>query len=495
MRKYRFSIMVILVFTLWFYNLGLASTISNDIVFVIDNSESMKKGDPHSLTKSAVTDFINNLSDDTQIAVVIFDHRVNLAIPLTVVSEANKNIILASLDSIDYKGTLTNIPDALKQAVFEVKDNGQKASIKSIVLITDGVVDTGDKSRDKTNMEELLKKLPNAAARFGIKIFGISFTDAADSELIQQLVQKTEGEYFNALTSEEIPEIFSRIYQHITGKEPGLTKLNPKSPKPPPVAFEESAQKFPLETPPKPVIEQSPIYMTEKPEPTPDTVKSVSEESKPATSVKHVMKKPGGLKPVSNRTKMRRFPLPLPIMVLIAVGFIVTVIFILSRFRRRKATTPVSTPRRRSSPPTTPAPVRSRPIPDKPQIKESAEYMPEALLRDISGVTGEETYKLNETNTNIGRKEKINQIVIKQDTISRQHAVIEYKEYSFWVNDKESSNGTFLNGEKIINEMQLNNGDTISVDVYDFEFVLPGLESAKGDMDKTIFRNSYDIEG
>ena len=120
--------------------------------------------------------------------------------------------------------------------------------------------------------------------------------------------------------------------------------------------------------------------------------------------------------------------------------------------------------------------------------------MPEALLRDVSGVTGEDTYKISEKNTKIGRKEKINQIVINQDTISRQHAVIEYKNYAYWISDQDSSNGTFLNGEKIANEMRLSNGDTISIDVYDFEFILPGLESVKGDVDKTVFRKTQDLE-
>lgn len=501
MKKYKIVLTVTLILMLLYCNLGLASTISNDIVLVIDNSGSMKKGDPHFLTKKAVAEFVKKLSDDTQVAILIFDHRVNLAVPLTIVSEVNKEAILASLDHIDYRGILTNIPDAMKQAIFELKKNGQDKSQKSIIFITDGVVDTGKKSRDIEKTEWLLKKLPNGAAKHEIKIFGIAFTDLADFELIQSLVQKTNGEYFKALTSEEIPEIFFQIYQHIMGKKPESVETDRMPPKAPPAIPQEPEsseleifrEKSPIEpkvpehslkAPPKSEIEQSPIYITEKPAPTPDPVKDVMEEPEPAAPpVKHVMKKPGDLKPVPAKFKSKKFPLPLPIIILIAVVFLIAAMVILSRYRRRKTDAPAPTSRSQPAPP----------VPERP-IGVSAEFMPEALLRDVSGVTGEDTYKISEKNTKIGRKEKINQIVINQDTISRQHAVIEYKNYAYWISDQDSSNGTFLNGEKITNEMRLSNGDTISIDVYDFEFILPGLESVKGDVDKTVFRKTQDLE-
>ncbi len=497
----RFLPMATIIFMLLYCGLCFASTISNDIVFMIDNSGSMKKGDPHFLTKTAVTEFVKKLSDDTQVAVLIFDHRVNLAIPLTIASEANKEAILASFDNIDYKGILTNIPDAMKQAIIELKTNGQDKSQKSIVFITDGVVDTGKKSRDIEKTRWMQKKMSEGVAKSGIKIFGIAFTNLADFELIQSLVQKTNGEYFDALTSEEIPKVFSQVYQHIIGKEPELAQLSQISPKASPIIPQESeSSKFEgsrekphielkepehsVQAPPQSEIEQSPIYVTEKPEPTPDPVKDVTEKPEPATPpIKHVMKKPGDLRPAPATPKSRKLPLPLPIIILIAVIFLISTIVILSRSRRRKVSALAPRPQR---PP--PPPVSERPK------GVSAEFMPEALLRDVSEVTGEDTYKIKEKKTKIGRKEKINQIVINQDTISRQHAIIEYRDYVYWIIDQDSANSTFLNGQKIVNEMRLNHGDTISFDVYDFEFILPGIESAKSDVDKTVFRRSDDLE-
>ena len=135
MKKYTFSSMVALVSILLYCCISFASTVPKDIVIMIDNSGSMKKGDPHFLTKDAVDEFVKKLSDDTQVAVLIFDQRVNLAISLTTVSEATKEDILASFDYIDYKGKLTNIPAAMERAIYELKTKGQEESQKSIIFI------------------------------------------------------------------------------------------------------------------------------------------------------------------------------------------------------------------------------------------------------------------------------------------------------------------------------------------------------------------------
>lgn len=440
MKKYRFSSLVTLIFMLLYGDLGLASTISKDIVLIIDNSGSMKKGDPHFLTRSAVTEFVKNLSDDTQVAVLIFDHRVNLAVPLTIVSEANKEAILASFDNIDYRGILTNLPAAMEMAIYELKTKGQESSKKSIIFITDGIVDTGNKQRDIEKTRWLRENLSEEAAVHGIKIFGIAFTNLADFELIQSLAQKTKGEYFRVLIPEEILEVFPRIHQLIVSMEP--ESVEPVRP-PLTVEPERSILEVPSAVLSEPEIEKSPIYVTEAPKPTPIPVKSKK--------------------------------LNLSIIMLIALAlaaFTVIAVFLL-RSRWKPSIVP--------------------PMPEG-RVGVTDEFLPEASLRDVSVITGEDTYKISEKITKIGRKEKINQIIINQETISRQHAIIEYKNFAYWISDQDSSNGTFLNGEKIINEMQLNNGDIISIDVYDFEFIMPGLEFAKSDVDKTVFRKLHDIE-
>ena len=57
-------------------------------------------------------------------------------------------------------------------------------------------------------------------------------------------------------------------------------------------------------------------------------------------------------------------------------------------------------------------------------------------------------HPLFKTVTKMGRSED-NDVVIKEDSISREHAVIRYEEGEFIIHDLNSSNGTFINHRKI----------------------------------------------
>ena len=431
MKIYTFLSMVAFAFMLLYCGNAFALTVPKDIVLMIDNSGSMKKGDPHFVTKNAATEFVKNLPDDgTQVAVLIFDHRVNLAVPLTTVSEVTKKDILSNFD-IDYQGQFTNIPAAMERAIYELKTKGQEESQKFIIFITDGIVDTGDKIRDINKTRWLRENLAEDAAEQGIKIFGIAFTKLADFELIQSLAQKTKGKYFRVLTPEEIPEVFSRIYQLIMDMKPESVQ---------PVSQPLTEAPLVSEEPPKPEIEKSPIYVTEAPEPTPTPVKP------------------------------KKSSLPIIILIVLAT-FGVIVVFFLFRSRRKPSTTSTMA---------------------EGHVGVTGELLPEASIRDVSGATEKDIYKINKKVTKIGRKHQMNDIVIDQATISRQHATIVYKNFSYWIIDQGSSNGTFLNGKQIVDEMKLNHGDKISFDDYEFEFVMPVRDFDETVVDKTVFRRVND---
>jgi hypothetical protein len=55
-----------------------------------------------------------------------------------------------------------------------------------------------------------------------------------------------------------------------------------------------------------------------------------------------------------------------------------------------------------------------------------------------------------------------NDIVLEDSRVSRHHVQLRYKTRRFWVTDLGSTNGTFINGERI-SEAALRNGDTISL--------------------------------
>jgi len=188
-----------------------SSGVIKDVVVVIDNSGSMIKNDPDFLATSAVSQFISGLDTQTQIAIVIFDQNVSLAVPLTPLSIDARDAVLSSLDKVNYKGLFTDSPAAIERAIYELKNNGRPSAQKSIVFLTDGIVDTGNPDVDLEKSKWLKEDLAADASDESIRVFGVAFTEDADFQLIQSIAQKTDGEYFRALQASDLQKVFKRI--------------------------------------------------------------------------------------------------------------------------------------------------------------------------------------------------------------------------------------------------------------------------------------------
>ena len=109
-----------------------------------------------------------------------------------------------------------------------------------------------------------------------------------------------------------------------------------------------------------------------------------------------------------------------------------------------------------------------------------------ATLRDIGGHSGSEKHSLRKRLIRIGRDPTCNDIVIPYDTVSGQHAEIEFRGELFYLRDLRSSNTTALNGKPFssqdeIREVVLKHGDRMRFDAYEFQFMVDG----KADIQKT----------
>ena len=110
-----------------------------------------------------------------------------------------------------------------------------------------------------------------------------------------------------------------------------------------------------------------------------------------------------------------------------------------------------------------------------------APAMPEAFINDVNGYTGDLSSQLGDKPMMVGRvagtdTQHLDYLVVNKGTVGRRHAVIKYKDFSFWLVDQGSVNGTFVNGERISGEQQLKHGDKIRFHKYDFDFSQPEMD-------------------
>jgi hypothetical protein len=85
-----------------------------------------------------------------------------------------------------------------------------------------------------------------------------------------------------------------------------------------------------------------------------------------------------------------------------------------------------------------------------------------ALLYMETGVRAGTDYRLNVGSTAVGRASD-NDVVLDDDTVSRQHALIREDQGHFTLQDRGSLDGTYLNGEKIRGSVTLQDGDEIGL--------------------------------
>jgi len=397
---------------------------AKDIMLVLDNSGSMKKNDPQFLGKQAALTFINGMDDATRVGVIIFDESVRMEMPLTQVDEANRQQLMGSLDKIDYRGQWTESPAAIERAIYELKNNARDDVRKFILFLTDGMVDTGDPARDIEQARWLKGELAADAAKSGIRVFGIAYTENADFHLIQSIAQTTDGEYYRAMAPEDLQKTFQQI-KSIMNTPPEPEPLPEPEPAPEPLPEPEPVVQAPPPPPPEPVIIEVPV------------ARDTGEED------------------------LRNM-----IMIVAISAVLIALIAILILLMRRRGS------------------------------NDQAGPVQEAYVNDINGFTDHATYKLGSKPTMLGRvagkdTDHLDYIVIPQTTIGRRHALIEYKDFSYWIIDQGSINGTFVNDKPISTETRLKHGDRIRLHKYELEFSIPELaEDGMTVMSSTVLAGS-----
>ncbi|MFD2725731.1 vWA domain-containing protein [Hyunsoonleella rubra] len=197
-----------------------------DIVMAIDVSASMLAKDlkPNRLEalKEVAAEFIMGRPND-RIGLVEYAGESYTKTPIT----SDKSIVLRSLSDIKYNTIIeggTAIGMGLATAVNRIKDS--KAKSKVIILLTDGVNNTG--FIDPRTASELAVEYGIKTYTIGLGSNGMALSPIAidsrtgrlqygrvqveiDEDLLKEIAEATGGKYFRATNNKKLEEIYSEI--------------------------------------------------------------------------------------------------------------------------------------------------------------------------------------------------------------------------------------------------------------------------------------------
>ncbi|MCM1127885.1 MAG: VWA domain-containing protein [Lachnospiraceae bacterium] len=171
------------------------------MVMVIDHSGSMLS-ETADFTSASNLDIairaadvaVDNLRDSDEVGVLTFDDRYSWQVELT--KAEDRTAIKEKIKGIN-EGGGTTIKPALMEACEAVSKS--EASIKHVVLLTDGMGETND-----------FQDVIDAYTEEGITLSAVAVGSTSDTQLLERLADECGGRYYYSDLSSDIPRIFAR---------------------------------------------------------------------------------------------------------------------------------------------------------------------------------------------------------------------------------------------------------------------------------------------
>ncbi|XOV66573.1 MAG: VWA domain-containing protein [Fluviicola sp.] len=174
-----------------------------NICFVVDKSGSMTGEDRIGQLKKSLIKFVEQLSPDDMISIVVFESGATLAVPAKKVKD--KKAIIDIIHAIQAGGG-TNIYSGMVMGFEEVKKLKTANSINRVVLLTDGY--------GSTPPEQVIAEAKNHIAG-GIELSCVGVGIDYNQELLSLLASAGGGLLHLASTSAGIEEVFQRELESI----------------------------------------------------------------------------------------------------------------------------------------------------------------------------------------------------------------------------------------------------------------------------------------
>jgi Ca-activated chloride channel homolog len=178
-----------------------------NLVFLIDISGSMDKGNRLGLVKSSLRILLDELREGDRVGIVVYGSRAEIRLEPTDISR--KESILAAIEGLHSNGS-TNAHDGLQKAYQMARENYEAHKLNRLILCSDGVANMGG----STKAEEMLEQIRRASDK-GITLSTIGFGMGNYNDiLMEELADQGDGNYYYVDQPDEAERVFR---ENLTG--------------------------------------------------------------------------------------------------------------------------------------------------------------------------------------------------------------------------------------------------------------------------------------
>ena len=170
-----------------------------NLALVLDRSGSMS-GDKIERAKEAAIEAVRRLGPDDLVSVVIYDHEVETIVPAQ--RAANAEWIEGRIRSIRSRGN-TALFAGVSQGAAEVRKNGEGRHINRILLLSDGIANTGP------SQPADLERLGRALMKERISVTTVGLGTDYNEDLMTRLSQASDGNSYFAENGRDLTRIFA----------------------------------------------------------------------------------------------------------------------------------------------------------------------------------------------------------------------------------------------------------------------------------------------
>ncbi|MNO96720.1 von Willebrand factor type A domain protein [compost metagenome] len=177
-----------------------------DIVLVIDNSGSMRETDPNNSRYEAAKSLISSMDSDKRVAVIEFDHEARLIQPFVAMNQSTtKEEVYTKIDALEATDGSTDIELALQESMQHIKDQNNTNRGTMVILLSDGFSDM-DINTAVADYEQ---------QDIVINTVGMSAVNSDGSRLLNEIANRTNGQYIDVENVEDLSLVFQHFYDRI----------------------------------------------------------------------------------------------------------------------------------------------------------------------------------------------------------------------------------------------------------------------------------------